>query len=322
MLADLRRFYRNAAGDAAGLGSATLDDYLADNKYGAALRDDHLYPMGAAIWSTPAGEIGRYPAASFIRFCDNHGLLQVSGRPIWRTVDGGSRAYVERLAQPFANRIAVGRRIRTLRRRQDAVDIIDDRGDKEVFDHVVIATHADQALAVLSDPSADECRLLGAFGYNENLAVLHSDPAWMPKRRRAWASWNYISRQAGASNDVSVTYWLNRLQGLPGRPLFVTLNPQGEPRLDLVIHREVYHHPRFDTAAMAAQKELWSLQGKRNTWYCGAYFGAGFHEDGLQSGLAVAEALGGVKRPWTVAGESDRIFLYPATEMAPGQRVA
>jgi uncharacterized protein len=322
MLTDLMRFYRNASRDATGLGLATLDDYLAANKYGAALRDDHLYPMAAAIWSTPAGEMGKYPAASFIRFCNNHGLLQLSRRPIWRTVDGGSRAYIARLTQPFADRVAVGRGVRTIRRRADAVEIVDDHGGKEVFDHVVIATHADQALSMLSDPSPEECRLLGAFGYNENLAVLHSDPAWMPRRRRAWASWNYISRRAGASNHLSVTYWLNRLQRLPGRPLFVTLNPDEEPRADLVIRREIYHHPRFDAAAMAAQKQLWSLQGKRNTWFCGAYFGAGFHEDGLQAGLWVAEALGGVKRPWTVTGESNRIFLSPATEMALGQRVA
>ena len=314
MLADLLRFYRSAPRDAAGLGLTTLDDYLTANKYGAALRDDHLYPMAAAIWSTPADKIGDYPAASFIRFCNNHGLLQLSDRPVWRTVDGGSRAYVARLTQPFADRIAVGRGVRTVRRLAGAVEIVDEHGTREVFDHAVIAAHADQALAMLADPSAEESRLLGAFGYNENQAVLHSDSVWMPRRRRAWASWNYISRQAGASRHLSVTYWLNRLQSLPDTvPLFVTLNPDREPRADLVIRRETYHHPRFDAAAMAAQQQLWSLQGRRNTWFCGAYFGAGFHEDGLQAGLAVAEALGGVRRPWTVAGESDRIFLQPAT---------
>jgi predicted NAD/FAD-binding protein len=209
-----------------------------------------------------------------------------------------------------------------VRRHAETVEVIDDRGGTEVFDHVVIAAHGDQALGMLGDPSPEERRLLGAFGYNENLAVLHSDPAWMPRRRRAWASWNYISRQAGASRHLSVTYWLNRLQSLPGKPLFVTLNPDREPRADLVIRRETYHHPRFDAAAMAAQQQLWSLQGRRNTWFCGAYFGAGFHEDGLQAGLAVAEALGGIKRPWVVVGESDRIFLSPATEKALGEPVA
>ena len=322
MLADLLRFYRNAPRDAPKLGLETLDDYLAAGKYGAALRDDHLHPMAAAIWSTPAGEIGKYPAASFIRFCDNHGLLRLSKRPVWRTVAGGSRAYVARLTQSFAERIAVERGVRTVRRLGGTCEVVDGRGGREIFDHVVIATHADQALAMLADPSPAEQLLLGAFGYNENLAVLHSDPAWMPKRRRAWASWNYISRRDGASKPVSVTYWLNRLQSLPGTtPLFVTLNPDVEPRAELTIRHDTYHHPRFDAGAMTAQRQLWSLQGERNTWFCGAYFGAGFHEDGLQAGLAVAEALGGVRRPWTVAGESDRIFL-PTMQSAPDRHTA
>ena len=320
MLSDLLRFYREAPRDMAGIGLASLDDYLDAHRYGSALRDDHLYPMAAAIWSTPATEIGRYPAASFIRFCDNHGLLQISRRPIWRTVDGGSRAYIARLTETFADRIAIQRGIYGVHRSAGSIELTDVTGAVQTFDHVVIATHADQALTMLSDASARERRLLGAFGYTENVAVLHSDPAWMPRRRRAWASWNYISGQRGASKHLSVTYWTNRLQSLPDEPeLFVTLNPETEPRADLTIRRETYHHPLFDTAALAAQRELWSLQGQRNTWFCGAYFGAGFHEDGLQAGLAVAEALGGVKRPWTVTGESDRIVVTPGSVAAIGQ---
>jgi len=313
MLGDLRRFYRNAPRDAATLGAATLDDYLDAGGYGAALRDDHLYPMAAAIWSTPAAEIGRYPAAAFIRFCDNHGLLRLKERPVWRTVEGGSREYVARLTHSFAARIAVGRGIRYVRRVAGGVEIGDAPGRAQMFDHAVIATHADQALLMLADPGPEERRLLGAFGYNENLAVLHCDPGLMPRRRRAWASWNYLSQGAGATKCLSVTYWMNRLQGIPeATPLFVTLNPDREPQPSRVIRRETYHHPLYDAAAMAAQERLWSLQGVRNTWFCGAYFGAGFHEDGLQAGLAVAEALGGGRRPWTVAGESGRIRLLPA----------
>jgi predicted NAD/FAD-binding protein len=319
MLSDLRRFYRNAARDAATLGhGTTLDEYLSAAAYGAAFRDDHLYPMGAAIWSTPTGKIGSYPATAFIRFCDNHGLLRLTGRPIWRAVEGGSRAYVARLTENFADRIAIGRGIRRVRRIADAVEITDDRGYAEQFDHVVIGTHADQALRLLADPSEQESQLLGAFSYTENHAVLHSDPRLMPRRRGAWASWNYISRQVGETNRLSVTYWMNRLQNIPeGTPLFVTLNPHQQPRPDLVIRRDTYHHPLFDAAAMAAQERLWSLQGVRNTWFCGAYFGAGFHEDGLQAGLAVAEALGGIRRPWAVPGESDRIRLAPVTAASP-----
>lgn len=323
MLHDLCRFYRNAAREVAGLGLISLNEYLALRGYGAAFRDDHLYPMAAAIWSTPAAEIGRYPAAAFIRFCDNHGLLRFTGRPVWRTVAGGSRAYLARLTRSFADRIAVDRPVCRVRRLPGSVEVTDAAGRSGSFDHVVIASHADQALRLLADPSRDESRLLGAFSYSENRAVLHADPALMPRRRRAWASWNYLSRQDGASKSLSVTYWLNRLQSLPDTtPLFVTLNPYREPRPDLVVWRGVYYHPRYDAAALTAQTRLWSLQGVRRTWFCGAHFGAGFHEDGLQSGLAVAEALGGVRRPWTVAGESDRIHLLPRCEPAALEDIA
>ena len=312
MLRDLHRFYRNAARDVAALGRISLDEYLSSEGYGAAFRDDHLYPMAAAIWSTPAAEIGNYPAASFIRFCDNHGLLKVTGRPIWRTVDGGSRVYVKRLTEHFAAHIAVGCGVRSVRRVAGAVDVTDERGCTARFDHAVIATHADQALRMLADPSPQERRLLEAFGYTENHAILHSDPLLMPRRRGAWASWNYISRPVGETRRLSVTYWMNRLQNIPNAtPLFVTLNPDREPQRGHLIGSEIYHHPLFDAGAMAAQEQLWSLQGIGNTWFCGAYFGAGFHEDGIQAGLAVAEALGGVRRPWSVAGESDRIHLPP-----------
>ncbi|MBV8779662.1 MAG: NAD(P)/FAD-dependent oxidoreductase [Alphaproteobacteria bacterium] len=318
MLYDLRRFYRNAPRDVAALGLAGLDEYLAAGGYGAALRDDHLYPMAAAIWSTPVAEIGRYPAAAFIRFCDNHGLLRLRDRPVWRTVDGGSREYVARLTRSFAGRIAAGRAASRIRRAAAGVEIVDALGHAATFDHAVIATHADQALALLADPSEEERALLGAFGYNENMAVLHRDPALMPRRRAAWASWNYISRQVGASRHLSVTYWMNRLQDIPDEtPLFVTLNPEREPDPSRVIRADIYHHPRYDAGAMVAQERLWSLQGQRNTWFCGAHFGAGFHEDGLQSGLAVAEQLGGVRRPWSVPDESSRIFIAPTAALSP-----
>jgi len=174
----------------------------------------------------------------------------------------------------------------------------------------VIAAHADQALAMLDDPTPEERRLLGAFRYSENVAVLHSDPALMPKRRAVWSSWNHIGRDDD-DGAPTVTYWMNSLQNIPHHtPLFVTLNPPFEPRH--AWHREVYQHPLFDAAAIAAQRKLWSLQGRRRTWFCGAYFGAGFHEDGLQAGLAVAEAIGGRRRPWIVANESGRIALPPA----------
>ncbi len=187
----------------------------------------------------------------------------------------------------------------------------DAAGRVDRFDAVVIACHADQGLKLLAQPTAAERALLGAIGYTPNLAVLHADPSFMPRRRKAWSSWNYMRRaDATGARRLFVTYWMNLLQDLPREtPLFVTLNPDREPDPSKVILTQTYDHPLFDTGALRAQKQLWSLQGAGGVWWCGAYFGAGFHEDGLQAGLAVAEALGGVHRPWSVENESGRIFL-------------
>jgi uncharacterized protein len=309
MLLDLVRFYRQAPLDAARLGAISLTEYLDSAGYGAAFRDDHLFPMAAAIWSTPAADVGQYPAAAFIRFCDTHGLLKLSDRPIWRTVEGGSHSYVQRLVGAIPN-IVSGYPIKLITRQQGGILATGEDGKRHRFDHVVIATHADQALRMLDDPSTDERRLLGAFSYISNAAILHADTALMPRRRKVWSSWNYMSQGSGDRKQLAVTYWMNRLQGIPdSTPLFVTLNPHREIRAETIRGRYNYQHPSFNTAAMAAQEELWSLQGVRNTWFCGSYFGSGFHEDGLQAGLAVAEAVGAVRRPWTVADESGRIRI-------------
>ncbi|AUC97197.1 NAD/FAD-binding protein [Bradyrhizobium sp. SK17] len=312
MLRDLVRFYDRATRDAALLADETisLGAYLAQGGYGSAFRDDHLLPMASAIWSAPPDEILAFPAATFIRFHHNHGLLQLTGRPPWETVTGGSRSYVQRLVRPFADRIRLGCGVVRIRRSAHGVTVTDIRGETRSYDHVVLATHANEALSVIGDPTPDETRLLGAFRYSRNLAVLHSDPAFMPRRRLAWSSWNYVGSRDHQGAPVGVTYWMNRLQGIPKHlPLFVTLNPARPPRADTLHQTEVYEHPIFDAAAIAAQRRLWSLQGDGNVWFCGAHFGAGFHEDGLQSGLAVAEQLGGVRRPWTVPNESGRIVL-------------
>ncbi|MEZ5780106.1 MAG: NAD(P)/FAD-dependent oxidoreductase [Rhizobiaceae bacterium] len=320
MLRELLRFYREAPAHADIAQDISLDDYLDSRGYGSAFREDHLYPMAAAIWSTPAADVGNHPAASFIRFCDNHGLLKLAGRPIWRTVDGGSREYVKRLTAGFGDQILLGHGVRSIRRVAGFVEIVDTHGTTRRFDHVIIASHADQALRMLIDADGEERDLLGCFRYSRNEAVLHSDPRLMPKRRRTWSSWNYLANTKCETKSLAVTYWMNRLQSIPDRlPLFVTLNPPSQPREELVKHREIYEHPLFDRSAMSAQRQLWSLQGNRNTWFCGAYFGAGFHEDGLQAGLAVAEALGGVRRPWRVKDESGRIHIHelpPVRELA------
>ena len=306
MLRDLVRFYRQAPLDAARVGLMPLDEYLDERGYGRAFRDDHLYPMAAAIWSTPAAQIGRYPTEAFVRFCENHHLLTLGARPAWRTVTGGSREYVRRLSAALGDGVRTANGAIEVRRDATRASVRTARGI-ERYDQVVVATHADQALRLLPDASAEEKRLLGAFAYSRNRAVLHGDASLMPRRRRVWSSWNYAADRR-RPDALCVTYWMNRLQAIDERlPIFLTLNPIREPRADLVLRTESYEHPLFDAAALRAQAELWSLQGRGRTWFCGAYFGSGFHEDGLQAGLAVAEAIGGVRRPWSVAKESGRI---------------
>lgn len=312
MLWDLLRFYREAPAQIQDLEGVSLGAFLARGGYGRAFRDDHLLPMAAAIWSAPTKTLLDFPAVSFIRFCENHGLLKVTNRPVWRTVTGGSKSYIGPLTAPFAERLALGRAVTGLRRDGEGVWLRDGAGALTRFDHVVVATHADQALALLDDPTSRERALLGAFRYSENRAVLHHDARLMPRRKTVWASWNYLGTRAG-DGSLCVTYWMNRLQNIPGPDsYFVTLNPIVAPAS--VMFEETYQHPIFDLGALAAQKHLWTLQGEGNIWFCGAHFGAGFHEDGLQSGLAVAEQLGGTRRPWRVADESGRIFLGPAPQ--------
>lgn len=313
MLRDLVRFYRNAPAHLGMLAAngKTLGTYLDENRYGDAFRNDHLLPMAAAIWSMPTADVLEYPAHAFILFHVNHGLLKLINRPLWRTVSGGSRSYVEKLTSSFADRIKRGVGIVSVDRHPDGILLRTTSEQTAQFDQVVIATHADQALAMLAQSTRDERRLLGTFQYNFNQAVLHGDDGLMPKRRRAWASWNYIDgSRHGAHTDLTVTYWMNSLQALPhDKPLFVTLNPNREIDRAKIYQTQEFEHPIVDTAAIDAQKQLWSLQGQRGVWYCGAYFGAGFHEDGLQSGLAVAEAISGRKRPWRIADESGRITV-------------
>ena len=301
MLADIIRFYRAAPRAAASLGEMSLAEFLRAGGYGAAFLQEHLYPMIAAVWSCPAGEAGELPAAAFIRFCENHGLLKLTGRPLWRTVRGGSREYVSRLRAAFTGTVHQGEAVTALRRLPGAVEICTARR-AEVFDQAVLACHADEGFAIVADPTPLECEIIGAFRTTRNEVVLHGDPAAMPRRRAAWAAWNYT----GGEGEVAVTYWMNRLQHLPAaRNWFVTLNPQRPPR-DVAL-RQHFSHPVFNLAALRAQARLWEVQGVNRIWFCGAWWGAGFHEDGLQAGLAVAEAIGGVRRPWRVENESGRI---------------
>jgi predicted NAD/FAD-binding protein len=317
MLKDLKRFHREAPRDLDGLALSgiSLGEYLNQNGYGRMFMENHLLPQAAAIWSATGLQMADYPAAAFVRFYRNHRLLEVDMRPTWRTVDGGSRAYIERLRAAFRGEIRTGAPVRQIRPDAAGAEVVTDAG-RDHFDAVVLGVHADQALALLENPTADERRLLGAIPYQKNRAVLHRDTRQMPRRKAAWAAWNHVGARGDARLSGGVTYWMNLLQSLPGDPLFVTLNPVTEPDPDKVIAAFDYEHPVFNAAGLAAQEQLWSLQGARNVWFCGAWFGSGFHEDGLQAGLAVAEQLGGVRRPWTVADESGRIHLTPPAPSA------
>lgn len=323
MVRDILRFYRRGAALLTDSESdaVTLGDYLDSERYSHAFVYNHLLPMAAAVWSTAASEMRKHPARAFIEFCSNHGLMQMTNRPQWRTVEGGSRAYVDRLTACYADRVRLNSGVRAIRRTGSQVWVEDAKGNRAHYDHVVVAAHADQALGMLDDPSENEAALLGAFRYTRNTAVLHQDPGLMPKRRSVWSSWNYLSRAGGAgASEVCVTYWMNRLQSLDPRvPLFVTLNPFRSPNPRTVLRTFEYDHPSYSIESVRAQRRLWDLQGVRNTWYCGSYFGSGFHEDALQAGLAVAEAIGGVRRPWTVPNESGRIRLAcpPMAESVP-----
>ena len=317
MVSDLIRFYREAAQALPFLerNPLTIGELLDRGGYGRAFQEDHLLPQVGAIWSASCA-VGRdHPAEALIRFFDNHGLLKLVDRPAWRTVVGGSRRYVLRLAEGLT--IRSGAAVEAVRRAGPGVVIRDASGATERFDQVVIATHADQALRLLTHPTADEREILGAFRYSRNQAVLHSDHRLMPRRKAAWSAWNHIGRRS-EPHAFCVTYWMNLLQNLPRRPdLFVTLNPCRLIDPARVLGRFSYEHPVFDSASLSAQKRLWSLQGVDRIWFCGAHFGAGFHEDALQSGLAVAEQLAGVRRPWSVANESGRIRLGPPAAPTP-----
>jgi predicted NAD/FAD-binding protein len=299
---DLLRFYRAAPGLAArlDLDRITLGDLLAEGGYSNVFARRHLLPMAAAIWSSSLDDMLAFPARTFVQFFENHGLFSMGERPQWRSVLGGSRRYVEALSAPFRDRVHLATPIVAVRRTPAGVILRDAGGQERRFDQVVMATHADQALAMLGeDASRDERRILGAFRYQENRAVLHRDPALMPRRRRVWASWNYLAEgDAEITRRGAVSYWMNRLQRLDTtQEVFVTLNPLRAPAPHLTHGEFVYHHPQFDHAALKAQQHLPSIQGRERVWFCGSYCGYGFHEDGLQAGLSVAAALG-QPAPW------------------------
>ena len=314
MLADILRFNREAsraaaAGDG---GTRSLGKFLEQGRYGRAFRDWYLLPMAAAIWSCPTRTMLEYPFATFARFCHNHGLLQVEDRPQWMTVRGGGREYVQRLAAHLGD-VRVGTPVRSVDGLPGHFRVATDHGTED-YDNVVLACHSDQALRLLAHPTGQEQRVLGSLPYQPNRAVLHTDRRLLPRREAVWSAWNYL---AGAERvdgrAVGVSYLINKLQPLPFRsPVIVTLNPPAEPAPERVIAEIEYDHPIFDLAGVEAQQHLDTIQGRRGLWFCGAWAGFGFHEDGLKAGLAVANALGCVA-PWQRA----RDVLAPGRAPAP-----
>ena len=313
MVWDILRFNRTCAADLEGnrFGSLSVNEYLSRNRLSEVFRDRYLLPMAAAIWSCPTQVMGAYPMASLAQFFKNHGLIQLTDRPQWRTVVGGSHEYVKKMHKDLGGRACVDCAVGRVERREDCVVVTLKNGERRTYDQIVLAAHADQSLEMIADPSTRESAFLGRFGYQRNLAVLHTDTQQMPRHRKVWSSWNYMAddnHDSASDQHVSVTYWMNRLQGLQTRrDYLVTLNPKTPPEPDKVLAEVEYHHPVFNEGAIAMQPLLSSLQGVNRTWFCGSYFGYGFHEDALSSSIAVARALG-VTPKW----------LMSSTEAAAG----
>ena len=268
-----------------------LDQYLERNRYSRQFIEHYLVPMGAAIWSAPPDQFLRFPARFIVSFFNNHGLLTVRGHPRWKTVQGGAARYVEALTRPFVDRIRLNCPVVSVRRFPDRVAIRWQNGGPEDFDAVVLAAHSDQSLRMLADASPAEQEILNAIGYQRNETVLHVDPSLLPQRRRAWASWNYrIPREEG--QPVVLTYNLNRLQGHASpNPICVTLNATRSLDPMKTIQTIEYQHPVYSREALAAQKRFGEINGRNRTYYCGAYWGHGFHEDGVNSALAVGHCF-------------------------------
>jgi predicted NAD/FAD-binding protein len=308
---DILRFNKLAANDMTSgrLDGLTLGEYLAERRFGAAFRERYLVPMGAAIWSTPNLGMLDFPAKTLVSFFENHSLLAGFNTFTWRTVTGGSRSYVAKLLADFSGSLRLNAGVRTIERDNDGVTVTDASGIGERYDQAVLACHPDQALAMLDNATAAETSILGAIPYAPNRAVLHRDASLMPRRTKVWSSWNYVTR-ADRPDDapVSLTYWMNRLQNIDrATPLFVTLNPTHQPRPELTFAEFDYAHPQFSAAAQVAQRRLAMIQGTSRVWFCGAWCGYGFHEDGLTAGLEIAERLG-APAPWGAVA-APRLFL-------------
>ena len=303
MITEILRFNKRAKSDLQSkeFNSMDLGEYLSLHGFSDRMRDYYLLPMAAAIWSCPVDQMMRFPVGSFLQFFENHGLLNIEDRPQWESVVNGSHQYLKAILALQSFEVKLNRPVQSVDKTDFGMVVNCVGGEKQVFDDVVFASHADETYAMLGESLKNEYSLLENFKYQENIAYLHSDESLMPKRKRAWAAWNYLRDLDKETNSVAVTYWMNLLQNIQIKtPLLVTLNPTRLPAEHLTHQKIVYQHPVFDVAAMDAQTQLHTLQGKNNLWFCGSYFGYGFHEDGLKSSANLAK-LWGVALPWESA---------------------
>lgn len=299
MVLDILKFNATAKKHLSKEPSFPLSDSLSDLKMGPWFQNYFLLPMGGAIWSTPISELLNFPACSFIRFFENHGLLTIKDHPTWYTVKGGSKEYVKRLIAPFKDSIFINRAVKKVWREEKKAFIEDIYGVKEEYDEIVFACHADQSAALIQDPSVEEVEILSPLRYQDNRVVLHSDLTFMPKKKAAWASWIYLSEgKRDTKQKISLSYWMNNLQPLNTKqPLILTLNPGRPPDPSLIHNEYTFEHPVFDAKAITAQSRIEAIQGKNLFWFCGAYQQYGFHEDGLMSSIKVANKMG-ICTPW------------------------
>lgn len=297
MLFDILKFNKNAKKYINS--EISLGQCLQELGLGDWFKDYYLLAMGGAIWSTPLKEMLEFPASTFIRFFDNHGLLTVNQQPQWFTVKGGSKEYVRILSKTFKDKIKLSCPVEKIIRKDGYVEILSGDGQIEVFDAVIMACHSDQALKMLVQPSDEERNILGAVKYQPNEMFLHCDTSFLQKRKNAWSSWVYLSEnKKDETNSVSLSYWMNNLQPLnTNQPIIVTLNPHRKPEQSKIFDKYTFEHPVFDSGAINAQQELDKIQGKDKIWYVGAWQRYGFHEDGLLSAVNVAKEFG-AKIPW------------------------
>jgi predicted NAD/FAD-binding protein len=298
MVSDILRFNKHAPALLNGNSLESLGDYLLAEHYGIGFIEDYILPMGAAIWSASVDGIKAFPAKSFVQFFVNHGLLKLKDRPQWRTVTGGSKAYVDCVLRDLGTNVRLAAGVQNVRRIEAGV-AVETMQSSGIFSEVIFACHADQALAMIENPTRREVEILDAIKFQDNEAVLHQDTTLMPRRRLAWSSWNYLSQgKQDHKQAICLTYWMNLLQGMKTElPLLVSLNPSIPIAPGKILRRKNYRHPQFDAAAITAQESLGDIQGVAKLWFGGAWTGWGFHEDGVASAVRIANALG-VRAPW------------------------